>query len=70
MRLVNLFAVIFAAVTSVAFAHDVKGPVSIKQYSLDKVSPSIYVVHGAHQMPNPKNRGFMNNQAAILTPMV
>lgn len=68
LRFVNLFAVVFTVVTSVSFAHDVKGPVSIQQYPLDRVSPSIYVVHGAHELPNPKNRGFMNNPAAILTP--
>ena len=67
MLRMNLFAVVFASVTGVSFAHDVKGPVSIQQYSLDKVSPNIYVVHGAHDLPNPKNRGFMNNPAAILT---
>ena len=62
-----LFAVVLSVITSASFAHDGKGPVSIQQYSLDKVSPRIYVVHGTHQLPNPKNRGFMNNPAAILT---
>ena len=66
LRFVTL-VLVFSAVTSVSFAHDVKGPVSIQQYPLDRVSAHIYVVHGAHILPNPKNRGFMNNPAAILT---
>jgi glyoxylase-like metal-dependent hydrolase (beta-lactamase superfamily II) len=67
LRFVNVFAVVLTVVTNVSFAHDGKGPVSIQQYPLDRVSPHIYVVHGAHQLPNPKNRGFINNPAAILT---
>lgn len=66
LRFVNLL-VMLSVITSASFAHDVKGPVSIQHYALDKVSPNIYVVHGAHDLPNPKNRGFMNNPAAILT---
>lgn len=67
LQSVYLFAVVMTGVASVSFAHDGKGPVSIQQYPLDRVSSHIYVVHGVHQLPNPKNRGFMNNPAAILT---
>lgn len=66
-RFVSLLVMVLSVITGASFAHDGKGPVSIQQYSLDKVSPNIYVVHGAHDLPNTKNRGFMNNPAAILT---
>ena len=67
LRFVNLLAMVLSFVTGASFAHDVKGPVSIQQYPLDRVSSHIYVVHSAHELPNPKNRGFINNPAAILT---
>lgn len=56
LRFVTL-VLVFSAVTSVSFAHDVKGPVSIQQYLLDRVSPSIYVVHVHINCPTPKTAG-------------
>lgn len=67
MKRYIVWALMLSAVPSVSLAHDSKAPSSIEQYPLDKVSPSIYVVHGNHLLPNPKNRGFMNNPGAILT---
>ncbi|MCR4301976.1 MAG: MBL fold metallo-hydrolase [Sulfuricaulis sp.] len=66
LRSVTLVLVL-SAVTSVALAHDSQAPSSIEHYPLDRVSQRIHVVHGTHQLPNPTNRGFMNNPAAILT---
>lgn len=62
-----ILALVLSAVTSVSLAHDPKAPSSIEDYPLDRISHRIYVVHGTHHLPNPVNRGFMNNPAAILT---
>lgn len=48
-------------------AHDAHDITSIEPYPLDRISQNIYVVHGNHALPNPANRGFMNNPAAIVT---
>lgn len=56
-----------SVVTSASLAHNPKTPSSIEHYPLDRVSARIHVVHAIHHLPNNKNRGFMNNPAAILT---
>ena len=68
MKLTSLFTLLLCLVTPMAQAHDTTTPISIKDMSLEKVSPSIYVVTGNHAFPDPQNRGFMNNPAAIVTP--
>jgi glyoxylase-like metal-dependent hydrolase (beta-lactamase superfamily II) len=35
-------------------------------YSVDQVSPSVYVIHGPLTTPNPENQGFMNNPAFVV----
>ena len=60
-------ALMLSVTMETSFAHEAKVPSSIDQYPLDQVSANIYVVHGPHEFPNPKNRGFMNNPAAIVT---
>ena len=35
-------------------------------YTPQKVSEHVYVIHGPTEMPNPQNRGFMNNPAFII----
>lgn len=35
-------------------------------YSVDQVSPSVYVIHGPLATPNPENQGFMNNPAFVI----
>lgn len=35
-------------------------------FSADKINSSVYVIHGPREMPNAKNRGFMNNPAFII----
>ena len=64
-----IFSVVFVlfAATAVTWAHDPQVPSTIEHFPLDRVSPHIYVVHGPLSLPNPHNRGFMNNPAAILT---
>lgn len=55
------------AVTGGSLAHDPQAPTSIEHFPLDRVSQRIHVVHGTLALPNARNRGFMNNPAAILT---
>lgn len=54
-------------VTGVSLAHESQAPSTIEHFPLDRVSHHIHVVHGNLAHPNPENRGFMNNLAAILT---
>lgn len=35
-------------------------------FNADKINSTVYVVHGPREMPNAKNRGFMNNPAFIV----
>jgi len=36
-------------------------------FETEKIATNTYVIHGPLDMPNPENRGFMNNPAFILT---
>jgi glyoxylase-like metal-dependent hydrolase (beta-lactamase superfamily II) len=38
----------------------------LDNFSAEKVSQHVYVIHGPLQMPNPENKGFMNNPAFIV----
>lgn len=58
---------IFFVGINTSFAHNSALPSSFQHYPLEQVSEHIYVVHGAQDLPDPQNRGFMNNPAAILT---
>ena len=35
-------------------------------FKADKINSTVYVIHGPREMPNVKNRGFMNNPAFII----
>ena len=50
------------------FAHDVKVPGSLENYSFEQVSKNIHVIHGTQKLPSAKTKGFMNNPAIITTP--
>ena len=67
MKVSSLFALLLCLIAPTALAHDTSTPISIEDMPLQKVSANIYVVTGNHAFPNPKNRGFMNNPAAIVT---
>lgn len=41
--------------------------VIIKDYPVDKISPSVYVLHGPTAIPNRINQGFMNNPGIVMT---
>ena len=43
-----------------------KGP-ALKDYPAEQVTENVYVIHGPLDMPNPKNQGFMNNPAFVIT---
>lgn len=62
-----LLVCLLIAGTCPTFAHDAQLASSIEHSPLNQVSKHIYVVHGSQELPNPGNRGFMNNPAAILT---
>ena len=36
-------------------------------YTFDKITSNIWVIHGPRELPNPENRGFMNNPGLIKT---
>lgn len=68
MKWFNSLAFVLFAVPGLSLAHDPQAPSSIEDFPLDRISNRIHVVHGPLAHPNPQNRGFMNNPAAILTP--
>ena len=37
-----------------------------ESFSAEKVSQHVYVIHGPLDIPNPENKGFMNNPAFIV----
>lgn len=39
----------------------------VPDHPVQQVSEHVYVIHGPREMPNPKNRGFMNNPAFVVT---
>jgi glyoxylase-like metal-dependent hydrolase (beta-lactamase superfamily II) len=43
-----------------------RGP-AVPDYPADKVAENVYVIHGPLDMPNPENRGFMNNPGIVLS---
>lgn len=67
MKPIRTFTLLLCLIPALAQAHDANTPTSIKDMPLQKVSPNVYVVTGNHAFPNPQNRGFMNNPAAIIT---
>lgn len=67
MKRFTVLAFVLLTVTGESLAHDPQVPSSIEHFPLDQVTKRIHVVHGALALPDPKNRGFMNNPAAILT---
>ncbi len=40
----------------------------IPDYTAEKIARHTWVIHGPMELPNPSNRGFMNNPAFIITP--
>ena len=38
----------------------------VPDYTADRVSDHVYVIHGPTDTPNPENLGFMNNPALVI----
>jgi glyoxylase-like metal-dependent hydrolase (beta-lactamase superfamily II) len=62
MRLAASVFVFLFALNPVAWAGQ-----EIPDYPVRQVSEHVYVIHGPREMPNPENRGFMNNPAFVIT---
>ena len=45
----------------------VRGADALPDYPAEKLSDRVWVIHGPTQLPNPDNKGFMNNPAFVLT---
>jgi glyoxylase-like metal-dependent hydrolase (beta-lactamase superfamily II) len=56
-----------ATMPTLTRAHDVKAPTSLENFSFEKVSKNIHVIHGSQELPSIRTRGFMNNPAIITT---
>lgn len=66
-QFVTLLALSWSIATGTTYAHEGRGPTSLKDYELDKVSANIYVLHDVKQIPHSERPEIMNNPAAILT---
>ena len=44
-----------------------RAPAIKAEYSADKITDSVYVIHGPLGMPSPENQGFMNNPGIVIT---
>ena len=53
-------------ISSAAAAQSPKAA-AIPDYPADKLGDNVWVIHGPREFPNPKNQGFMNNPALVLT---
>lgn len=40
---------------------------TVADYSAEKLSERVWVIHGPTELPNPQNKGFMNNPAFVVT---
>lgn len=63
----NFLVVFGLLVGGSALAHDADGPKTIEHFSVDHVTPHIYVVHGPRGISEKNNEGFLNNPAFIVT---
>lgn len=50
-----------------ANAHEANLPQSIEQFTPDKISNHIYVVHGPQSLPDKNTKAFMNNPGFVIT---
>ncbi len=49
------------------FADASRADQAIVDHPARQISDHVYVIHGPREMPNPENRGFMNNPAFVVT---
>jgi len=62
MRIVPLLAALAFCTPVLAGSQDV-----VRPYPAQKVSPSVYVIHGPQGVPSVENQSFMNNPAWVIT---
>lgn len=62
MRIVPLLAALAFCTPVLAGPQDV-----VRPYPAQKVSPSVYVIHGPQGVPSVENQSFMNNPAWVIT---
>ncbi len=56
------------ALLCILFSTQLFAGTAIRDYPAKKVSKHTYVIHGPKELPNPVNKGFMNNPGFIITP--
>lgn len=57
----GVFVLFFASISAVSAGQE------IPDYPVQQVSEHVYVIHGPREIPNPENRGFMNNPAFVIS---
>jgi len=62
IKAISLICGLFFAVSALA----ARGP-EVPDYDAEEVAPGVHVIHGPVDYPNPKNQGFMNNPAFLVT---
>ena len=62
MRIVPLLAALAFCTPVLAGPQDV-----VRPYPAQKVSPSVFVIHGPQGVPSVENQSFMNNPAWVIT---
>ena len=68
ITLINTIALLLAVIVpSYIKAHEANAPQSIEQFTAEKISEHIYVVHGPQLLPDKNTKAFMNNPGFVLT---
>ncbi len=57
----SVFVFLFASICEASAEQEVP------DYPVQQVSEHVFVIHGPREIPNPTNRGFMNNPAFVIT---
>ena len=65
MRLISIFALLFASV--ILGACNRKAPAIEADFPVTKLTERVYVIHGPNELPTKANQGFMNNPGFVLT---
>ena len=58
-------AIITTVLLSLSVAAQAAG--AVPDYTANKISDHVWVIHGPTELPNPENKGFMNNPAFVVT---
>ena len=58
----SVFAILLFAASSQPWGAD-----ALPDYPAEQLSERVWVIHGPTELPNPQNKGFMNNPAFVIT---